>query len=239
MSRTHRRPSRRDQTAFTRNTARYVNKRFNVSNPFERVLILLVIAVVVGCHGRRGVAEDQPRGGGADRRVRGLGPSGGRAGGRRSPWMMRRARMAMTATCSDIRETDDDGDGCDVRDEVLARDLEDVTFTTPGGCQVQSGVLHDLYTGKTIDFVRGPQTSSAVQIEHVGGVGERLAVGCSRLGHRQTVQVRQRHVQPAGRRRRGEQREGIGVRRLLAADQRRLPLRVMWPDRSGSRTNTT
>ena len=65
------------------------------------------------------------------------------------------------------RETDDDGDGCDVRDEVLARDLEDVTFTTPGGCQVQSGVLHDLYTGKTIDFVRGPQTSSAVQIEHV------------------------------------------------------------------------
>ena len=28
-------------------------------------------------------------------------------------------------------------------------------------------MLHDLYTGKTIDFVRGPQTSSAVQIEHV------------------------------------------------------------------------
>lgn len=30
-----------------------------------------------------------------------------------------------------------------------------------------SGVLYDLYTGKTIDFVRGPQTSGTVQIEHV------------------------------------------------------------------------
>ena len=65
MSRTHRRPSRRDQTAFTRNTARYVNKRFNVSNPFERVLILLVIAVVVGVMVGVVVAEDQPRGGGS------------------------------------------------------------------------------------------------------------------------------------------------------------------------------
>ncbi len=102
------------------------------------------------------------------------------------------------------RETDDDGDGCDVRDEVLARDLEDVTFTTPGGCQVQSGVLHDLYTGKTIDFMRGPQTSGAGS-STCGGVGERLAVGRARLGYRQAVQVRQRHVQPTGRRRRGEQ----------------------------------
>lgn len=65
------------------------------------------------------------------------------------------------------RSTDVDGNGCDVRDDVLARDLEQVRFSPVGGCRVASGVLHDPYTGATIDFVRGPQTSAAVQIDHV------------------------------------------------------------------------
>ncbi|NMN00474.1 deoxyribonuclease [Bifidobacterium sp. DSM 109958] len=66
-----------------------------------------------------------------------------------------------------FRQTDDDGDGCDVREAVLARDLTDVTFTKPGGCQVKSGTLHDPYTGATIAFTRGAGTSAAVQIDHV------------------------------------------------------------------------
>ena len=37
----------------------------------------------------------------------------------------------------------------------------------PGTCYAQSGVLHDLYTGQSIAFVRGPDTSSAVQIDHL------------------------------------------------------------------------
>lgn len=65
------------------------------------------------------------------------------------------------------RETDDDGNGCDVRDDVLARDLTDVVYTKAGGCVVKSGVLNDPYTGDTIDFKRGKDTSSAVQIDHV------------------------------------------------------------------------
>ncbi|MEO8815718.1 MAG: HNH endonuclease family protein, partial [Mycobacterium sp.] len=32
---------------------------------------------------------------------------------------------------------------------------------------VQRGVLHDPYTGRTIDFVRGPDTSEAVQVDHL------------------------------------------------------------------------
>lgn len=165
MSRNSDRPSRRDQSEFTRNTARYVNKRFNVSNPFERVLILLVIAVVVGVMVGVVLPKVSPEVGELTGEYVASGPA---------------ADVLETLRVDDdqsgdgydrdlfgYRETDDDGDGCDVRDEVLARDLEDVTFTTPGGCRVQSGVLHDLYTGKTIDFVRGPQTSSAVQIEHV------------------------------------------------------------------------
>ena len=66
-----------------------------------------------------------------------------------------------------FRATDDDGDGCDVRDVVLARDLTDVIFSAAKRCQVSSGTLADPYTGKTILFVRGRNTSAAVQIDHV------------------------------------------------------------------------
>lgn len=71
--------------------------------------------------------------------------------------------------------TDDDGDGCTIRDDVLARDMKVTRFGAnqhPNGasfpaCQVRGGELADPYTGKTIHFVRGPRTSAAVQIDHV------------------------------------------------------------------------
>ena len=56
--------------------------------------------------------------------------------------------------------------GCNTRDDILRRDLADLQVR-PGTCFAQSGVLHDPYTGATIDFRRGPGTSSAVQIDHV------------------------------------------------------------------------
>ncbi|HEU0190428.1 MAG TPA: HNH endonuclease family protein [Mycobacterium sp.] len=56
--------------------------------------------------------------------------------------------------------------GCDTRDDVLRRDLTDVQLRRRT-CLVQRGILHDPYTGKTIDFVRGPESSEAVQIDHV------------------------------------------------------------------------
>lgn len=56
--------------------------------------------------------------------------------------------------------------GCNTRDDILRRDLADLQVR-PGTCFAQSGVLHDPYTGAIIDFVRGPDTSSAVQIDHV------------------------------------------------------------------------
>lgn len=65
------------------------------------------------------------------------------------------------------RTTDDDGNGCDVRDDVLARDLKNVRFTYVGSCTVKSGILHDPYTGLQINFKRGRKTSSLVQIDHV------------------------------------------------------------------------
>ena len=59
-----------------------------------------------------------------------------------------------------FRQTDDDGNGCDVREDVLARDLTDVRYRQHG-CKVESGTLADPYTGKTIHFVRGARIARA------------------------------------------------------------------------------
>ncbi|WP_268956889.1 HNH endonuclease family protein [Mycolicibacterium mageritense] len=52
------------------------------------------------------------------------------------------------------------------RDDVLRRDLAELVIR-PGTCYAQTGVLHDPYTGATIPFARGPQTSGAVQVDHL------------------------------------------------------------------------
>ncbi|MBB5474777.1 HNH endonuclease [Cellulomonas hominis] len=59
------------------------------------------------------------------------------------------------------------GGGCTVRDEVLARDLADVTYSEGSRCQVATGTLVDPYRGFEVAFTRGRATSSAVQIDHV------------------------------------------------------------------------
>lgn len=56
--------------------------------------------------------------------------------------------------------------GCNTRDDILRRDLTAVQLRR-GTCLVQRGVLHDPYTGRTIDFGRGPDTSEAVQVDHL------------------------------------------------------------------------
>jgi hypothetical protein len=63
---------------------------------------------------------------------------------------------------------DTDHNGCDTRNDVLARDLTGETFK-PGtrDCVVLTGTLADPYSGRTIAFQRGQDTSEAVQIDHV------------------------------------------------------------------------
>lgn len=58
-----------------------------------------------------------------------------------------------------------DGDCQDSRQEILIRDLVDEQLDA-SGCKVVSGVLHDAYTGSTVEFLRGPKTSNAVQVDH-------------------------------------------------------------------------
>jgi hypothetical protein len=73
---------------------------------------------------------------------------------------------------------DVDRNGCDTRDDVLARDLTGVT-TKPGthGCVVTSGTLPDPYSGTVIAFTRGQATSAAVQIDHVVPLGDAWQTG--------------------------------------------------------------
>ncbi|MGI9162222.1 MAG: HNH endonuclease family protein [Mycobacterium sp.] len=56
--------------------------------------------------------------------------------------------------------------GCNTRDDILRRDLKNLVVRT-STCYAQSGTLTDPYTGVTIDFVRGPDTSNAIEIDHV------------------------------------------------------------------------
>lgn len=63
---------------------------------------------------------------------------------------------------------DVDHNGCDTRNDVLRRDLRAYVLKSgTKGCIVLSGTLHDPYSGKTIAFARGADTSSLVQIDHV------------------------------------------------------------------------
>ncbi|MGY1695548.1 DUF1524 domain-containing protein [Geodermatophilus sp. SYSU D00814] len=63
---------------------------------------------------------------------------------------------------------DTDRNGCDTRNDVLARDLTGETFKAgTRDCVVLAGTLADPYSGRTIDFRRGQGTSEAVQIDHV------------------------------------------------------------------------
>ncbi|WP_346007316.1 HNH endonuclease family protein [Janibacter terrae] len=72
--------------------------------------------------------------------------------------------------------------GCDTRNDILRRDLTDVTIK-PGtnNCVALSGTLHDPYTGRSIPFVRGQATSSAVQIDHVVALSNAWQTGGQQL----------------------------------------------------------
>lgn len=76
------------------------------------------------------------------------------------------------------REVDHDRNGCDVRNDVLRRDLTDVVVREgTQGCLVETGLLTDPYTGLAIAFFRGQATSGEVQIDHVVAMGNAWAMG--------------------------------------------------------------
>lgn len=77
---------------------------------------------------------------------------------------------------------DIDGNGCNQRQDVLARDLTEITRAT-NGCTVLTGTLYDPYTGKTIHFEhdrvakKGNPGSQGVQIDHIVSLSAAYAGG--------------------------------------------------------------
>ena len=80
---------------------------------------------------------------------------------------------------------DVDRNGCDTRNDILRRDLTEVTFTSSVPCTVKTGVLADPYTGTVINFLRGTTTSSAVQIDHVVALSDAWQKGAQQLSTEQ------------------------------------------------------
>lgn len=76
---------------------------------------------------------------------------------------------------------DVDRNGCDTRNDILKRDLTNVTYVNSVPCKVKSGTLADPYTGTSIRFLRGQATSTAVQIDHVVALSDAWQKGAQQL----------------------------------------------------------
>ena len=70
---------------------------------------------------------------------------------------------------------DVDGNGCDTRSDILARDLVDLAYRSGSTCKVASGTLNDPYTGTVIDG----DLSKTVQIDHVVSLADAWYSGAS------------------------------------------------------------
>ncbi|WP_240311747.1 excalibur calcium-binding domain-containing protein [Nocardioides houyundeii] len=69
---------------------------------------------------------------------------------------------------------DADRNGCDTRNDVLAEHLVEVVLEA-NGCTVTAGRYAEPYTGRQVDFVRGPGT--LLDIDHVVAMGNSWATG--------------------------------------------------------------
>ncbi|BBZ23691.1 HNH endonuclease family protein [Mycolicibacter hiberniae] len=90
---------------------------------------------------------------------------------------------------------DDDNDapggrnGCDTRDDILNRDLVDITRVSTKRCPaaVATGTLHDPYTNAVVAFTRGAKIGEAVQIDHIVPLAYAWDMGASGWTYRQRL----------------------------------------------------
>nr|WP_243844275.1 DUF1524 domain-containing protein [Salinibacterium sp. ZJ454] len=80
---------------------------------------------------------------------------------------------------------DVDRNGCDTRNDMLARDLTNIEREGP--CKVMSGDLDSPYSGEPVDFVRGNTTSTLVQIDHVVALANGWQTGAQQLSAAQRL----------------------------------------------------
>lgn len=77
--------------------------------------------------------------------------------------------------------------GCDTRNIILNRDLTNVIVDE--SCNVSSGTLNDPYTGSVIQFKRGSDTSSEVQIDHVVALSDAWQKGASQFTRERRIEL--------------------------------------------------
>lgn len=81
---------------------------------------------------------------------------------------------------------DVDHNGCDTRNDILDRDLDQVAYRdNTQNCVVITGVLNDPYTATEINFQRGQDTSTAVQIDHVVALADAWQKGAQQISEEQ------------------------------------------------------
>jgi len=80
---------------------------------------------------------------------------------------------------------DVDRNGCDTRNDILARDLDDTVVDSR--CRVLSGMLLEPFTGDTIFFERGETTSALVHIDHVVALSNAWQTGAQQLTEDQRI----------------------------------------------------
>lgn len=68
---------------------------------------------------------------------------------------------------------------CDTRNEVLQIWLSDLDMSGGHECSVESGWFIDPYTGHYIEFLRGPETSAEVHIDHVVALADAWRKGAA------------------------------------------------------------
>jgi hypothetical protein len=81
---------------------------------------------------------------------------------------------------------DVDRNGCDTRNDILARDLDDIVVDAR--CRVLSGVLREPFTGDIVFFERGEQTSALVQIDHVVALSNAWQTGAQDIGEQRRIE---------------------------------------------------
>ena len=78
-------------------------------------------------------------------------------------------RSVFGAAWDDNTDAPGGHNGCDTRNDILNRDLVDITQTSTKRCPVAvaTGILHDPYTNATVEFTRGAKVGESVQIDHI------------------------------------------------------------------------
>jgi Protein of unknown function (DUF1524) len=150
-----------------------------VSMTFARLTVLIAATVVVGC----GSAPSEPDVTGA---AKGPKPRAGTALA-----ALDRLQVKGRAPKTGYDREEFGGDwatvrGCDVRNRILARDLDQIVYDAGSACDVESGVLSDPYTATRIEFARGG--ASEVDIDHVVALGDAWQKGAQQWSYATRVQ---------------------------------------------------